>query len=60
MVLDGSVRENETAQITADPVRNRLVIQPNHEAEVEFLADEDTDIDEDEDEAAEMEIEEMD
>jgi hypothetical protein len=58
MVLDGSVRDSETAHITADPVSNRLVIQPNHEPEVEMI-DEDEETDEDELDDS-MQIEEID
>ncbi|CED84854.1 heat shock protein [Phaffia rhodozyma] len=52
-VLDGSVRELETAVVTADHVNNRLTIQPNHAPEVEVDETSDEDMDD-------LEIEEMD
>lgn len=40
-VLDGSIREGETANISCDPVRNTIVIQQNHQPEVEMVDDDD-------------------
>lgn len=57
MVLDGSIRENETARISCDPVRNVIVIKPNHQPLVEV---EETDADMDTDSEDGLEIEEMD
>lgn len=51
MVLDGSVRERETAKITADFAANRIVIAQNHQPEVEMMDTDDSDdgFDEDDD-----------
>lgn len=57
MVLDGSIRENETARISCDPVRNAIVIKPNHQPLVEV---DETDADMDTDSEDGVEIEEMD
>ncbi len=57
MVLDGSIRENETARISCDAVRNCIVIKPNHQPLVE-VEEEDADMDTDSEEG--VEIEEMD
>lgn len=59
MILDGSVREAETVLITSDPVANRLIIQPNHEPEIEMDDDDNSDVD-DLVGGDEMEIEEID
>lgn len=68
MILEGSVREGETAFISADPVANRIVIQKNHEPEVEMVDEgselEDTDLEDEEhdgfDRANSMEVEDVD
>lgn len=54
LILQGSVLDGETVRIEADLPRNRLVVVPNHEAEVVEDDDDDMDIDND------IEIEEMD
>jgi ATP-dependent Clp protease ATP-binding subunit ClpB len=51
MVLDGSVREKETARISADLPANRIVIAQNHTPSVEMMDTDESDdgFDEDED-----------
>lgn len=55
MVLDGSVREKETAYITADHQANRIVIKPNHQPEVEMVDTSDEEMYDDDMDAPEIE-----
>jgi ATP-dependent Clp protease ATP-binding subunit ClpB len=61
LILQGRIHDGETAQVTADVVKNRLVVIPNHDIDIQMVeedGDEDmTDEDEDEDD---MQIEEVD
>lgn len=56
LLLQGRVRDGETAHVTTDHVRNRLVVVPNHDADVTHPDDDDSDSDYDMD----VEVEEID
>lgn len=60
MVLDGSVRDKETARVTADHAANRIVILPNHQPEVEMAESDDDDDDMYDDGDDDLQIEEVD
>lgn len=59
LLLQNRVREGEKVSVTADVKHNRLVVIPNHDADVE-MADDADDSDDDDDEADEMIVEELD
>lgn len=56
LLLQNRIRDGETAHVTADLRRNRLVVVPNHEPDVSYPDDSE---DEDDD-AMDIEVEEMD
>jgi len=56
LLLQNRIRDGETAHVTADLRRNRLVVVPNHEQDVSYPDDSE---DEDDD-AMDIEVEEMD
>ncbi|ORX36608.1 putative heat shock protein [Kockovaella imperatae] len=58
LILQGRVREVETAHVTADLRRNRLVCIPNHEQDVTHPDEDDSDMDMEEND--DIEVEEMD
>ncbi|KAJ9111678.1 hypothetical protein QFC19_001037 [Naganishia cerealis] len=61
MILQNRIRDGETAKITTDAQRNRIVVIPNHELDVELMDDDDDDMDSVEDtDDEEMVIEELD
>ncbi|WVQ72447.1 hypothetical protein IAR50_001999 [Cryptococcus sp. DSM 104548] len=55
LLLQARVRDNETAHITADLRKNRLVVIPNHEPDVTLPDDSD-----EEDDSMDIEVEDMD
>jgi ATP-dependent Clp protease ATP-binding subunit ClpA len=58
LLLQGRIRDGEEANITTDHVRNRLVVVPNHEADVALPeGEEDSDLDDD---LMDVEVEELD
>ncbi|KAI5451442.1 hypothetical protein NCC49_001748 [Naganishia albida] len=59
MILQNRIRDRETARITTDAQRNRIVVIPNHEPEVEMDEDDEMDSVEDTDDD-DMVVEEMD
>jgi ATP-dependent Clp protease ATP-binding subunit ClpB len=59
LILQNRIRDGEVAKITTDAQRNRIVVIPNHEAEVEMDDDDMDSVDEDTDDE-DMMVEEMD
>lgn len=59
MILQNRIRDRETARITTDAQRNRIVVIPNHDAEVVMDEDDEMDSVEDTDDE-DMMVEEMD
>ncbi|KAK4687551.1 ATP-dependent Clp protease ATP-binding subunit ClpB, partial [Tremellales sp. Uapishka_1] len=55
LLLQARIKDGETAHVTADLRRNRLVVIPNHDADIEMPDDS-----EDEDDSMDIEVEEMD
>ncbi len=58
LILQNRIRDGEKAQVTLDAQRNRLVIIPNHDADVEMDDEDDSEDEEEEDDG--MEVEEVD
>lgn len=56
LILQARVRDGETAHVTTDHVKNRLVVVPNHDADVTEPDDEDSDLDD----GMDVEVEEVD
>ena len=56
LLLQNRIRDGETAHVTCDVRKNRLVVMPNHDQDV-TMPDED---DDDEDDAMDIEVEEVD
>jgi ATP-dependent Clp protease ATP-binding subunit ClpA len=58
LLLQGRIRDGEQAHVTTDHVRNRLVVVPNHDADVTYPSgEEDSDYDDD---GMDVEVEELD
>ncbi|KAL1411553.1 hypothetical protein Q8F55_002515 [Vanrija albida] len=55
LILQARIRDGETAHVTTDHVKNRLVVVPNHDADVTEPDDED-----DSDDGMDVEVEEVD
>ncbi len=63
LILQGRVHDGETARVTADVVKNRLVVMPNHDVDVQMVeedGDEDDMTDDEDDDDDDMKIEEVD
>jgi ATP-dependent Clp protease ATP-binding subunit ClpA len=60
LILQGRIHDGEVARVTADMVKNRLVVMPNHDLDVQMVEEDETDMTSDEDEDEEMIIEEVD
>jgi ATP-dependent Clp protease ATP-binding subunit ClpA len=60
LILQGRIHDGEVARVTADMVKNRLVVMPNHDVDVQMVQEDETDMTSDEDEDEEMIIEEVD
>lgn len=58
LLLQGRIREGETAHVTTDHVKNRLVVVANHPADVS--APDDSDFDDDDNDPMDVEVEEVD
>lgn len=57
LLLQSRIKDGERAHITADLRKNRLVVMPNHEADVTYPEGEDEDMSEDEDADGDMDVE---
>ncbi|TXT08928.1 hypothetical protein VHUM_02402 [Vanrija humicola] len=56
LILQARIRDGETAHVTTDNVKNRLVVVPNHDVDVTEPDDEDSDLDD----GMDVEVEEVD
>lgn len=61
LILQGRIHDGEVAKVTADVVKNRLVVMPNHDLDVQMVEDDDEDLtDEEEEDDDDMKVEELD